>query len=436
MTFNQTIRTFILATILWMYFPALAQDPCGSPAYIDYLEAQFSGAKQAVTRTYMDAISEGQAKSKFEIDTVYKIQVVFHIVYNSQIENVSDDYVYSQLKILNDCFRRTSADTSETRRIFRDVAGDARIEFELAQVDPIGNPSSGIVRKQTVISSFGGGDYDLRDRVKSEPYGSAAWDTEKYLNIWVCDLSRGGVDGLLGYAYPPVNSEFWQATNYGNITREKQGVVLHYKVLGGSFNGGVENFTEGKSLVHEVGHYLGLRHIWGDGGCYVDDFLDDTPLSARANLGCMTGINTCGFQLNGDLPDMIENYMDYSNDACKNMFSKQQVAHMRYNLRELRSGIYEEQITVPPKPAFVDGRVGVYPNPALDELNVYMENPSLDKMYRIEFYNLLGQSIGQFSLNAYYFQTVSGLSALKGTYAYRIYEDDSEMIRGKILFGY
>ena len=188
--------------------------------------------------------------------------------------------------------------------------------------------------------------------------------------------------------------------------------------------------------MHEVVHYLGLPHIWGDGGCYVDDFLDDTSLSARANLGCMTGINTCGFQLNGDLPDMIENYMDYSNDACKNMFSKQQVAHMRYNLRELRSGIYEEQITVPPKPAFVDGRVGVYPNPALDELNVYMENPSLDKMYRIEFYNLLGQSIGQFSLNAYYFQTVSGLSALKGTYAYRIYEDDSEMIRGKILFGY
>ncbi len=409
----------------------MAQGLCGQTAYLTYLETLNHGFIEAAENTFFTALRESKIKTKRQQDTVFKINVVFHIVYNTAQQNIDDSLVYSQLRIMNEAFRRTNADTTNTREIFKPFAADAGIEFVIARQDPDGNPSTGIIRKETTRGTFGTNPIDISvaDLVKNGNMGSTPWDTDKYLNIWICDLSFGGIEGLLGYAYPPTGSANW-AGDISFSSSDNQGVVCHYTIVGE--NNPLSSATGSKTMVHEVGHYLGLRHIWGDGGCAVDDFMDDTPLSGRANSICNKRINTCNEIVGDDFPDMLENYMDYANEACQNLFTNDQVAHMRTNLRMFRSGIYVEQHNAE---ADLD-LTGVYPNPVVEgKLTIYLKNVDVNDTYDMTLYNLLGQPILVWNLEAVSNQQIIGFLGLQGAYIFKIRQGGEQIATGKLLMG-
>lgn len=428
---------FLSFVILGSFNVSFGQSLCGQNAYIEYLDSLTPGLKTAAENTFFTALRDSKMKTKRDQDTVYKINVVFHVVYNTDEQNINDSFVYSQLKVLNNAFRRTNPDTVNTREIFKPFAADAGIEFVLATQDPDGNPSDGIIHKKTVRQTFGSNPTNLSnsDLVKNTNVGSAPWDTDKYLNIWICDLSINGIDALLGYAYPPTGASNWAGSN-SFADAERQGVVCHYKVVGE--NNPSSLATGSKTMVHEVGHYLGLRHIWGDGGCAVDDFMDDTPRARRASNGCNKGANTCTEVVGDELPDMLENYMDYSSDLCQNMFTHEQVAQMRANLRMFRSGIYEEQVESDDLTVALNlpDRTSLYPNPVVDgKVKVYLHEVEPNAAYSLVLYNLLGQPVYEWSLEAKNQQTVAGLLGLHGTYIYRIREDDEPIATGRLMMG-
>ncbi len=232
------------------------------------------------------------------VNGIITIPVVVHVVYRTSTQNISDSQIQSQLTVLNDDFRRFNSDANGTWS----QAADSEIEFCLATVDPNGNPTSGITRTSTNVSGFG-----TNDAVKSASSGGVnAWNTSDYLNIWVCDI--GG--GILGYAQFPG----------GNPSTD--GVVNDYRYFG--TNGtATAPFNLGRTMTHEVGHYLNLRHIWGDGNCNVDDFVSDTPTSDGPNYGCASSHVSCSSL------DMVQNYMDYSDDGCMNLFTTGQKNRMR-----------------------------------------------------------------------------------------------------------
>ena len=412
-------------------------EQCGQKPYLEYLEELQPGINAHIDETFFKALSNSDLKSKNTQDTVHIIQVVFHVVYNSNAENLDDELLYSQLRILNECFDRTNPDTVNTRDIFVPLAADAGIQFLLATVDPSGNPTDGIVREITGLNSFSNGQINLAysDQVKFGQNGSVAWDTDKYLNIWVCDLSSNGVDLLLGYAYPPTNAPNWTNSNSFS-TSDRQGVVVHYKVVG---ENNPQSFATGsKTLIHEVGHYLGLRHIWGDGGCGVDDFMDDTPRARAASNGCNKGINTCTEPTGDQYPDMLENYMDYSTGTCQNMFTQDQVAQMRANLTTFRSEIYTTQIPESPVIAIVEIETGIHPKPIVNDMTVYLAeaNDSSDLSFSLSIVNMLGQVVYNTDLQNQKVQKLFGFAGLKGAYIYIIAENKNTVQSGKIIFGY
>ncbi len=230
------------------------------------------------------------AKNEKLNGTIITIPVVVHVVYKTNAQNISEAQIQSQLDVLNDDFRRTNADADNTWS----QAVDAEIEFCLATVDPDGNATTGIQRRQTNKPSF-----SSNDAVKKFGRGGLdAWPATDYLNIWVCNLGSG----LLGYAQFPGGPS------------STDGVVVDYAYFG-TIGTATAPFDLGRTTTHEVGHWLNLRHIWGDGGCSVDDFVSDTPLSDGPNYGCAEGHVSCGSV------DMVQNYMDYSDDACMNLFT-------------------------------------------------------------------------------------------------------------------
>jgi len=225
-------------------------------------------------------------------------------------------------------FRRMNADANDQWA----QAADTNIEFCLATVDPNGNPTNGINRVSTTKKSFRTND----DVKKSNKGGVDPWDTGSYLNMWVCNLSNN----ILGYAQFPG----------GNPSTD--GVVMLYNAFGrvGTLNA---TYNLGRTATHEVGHWLNLRHIWGDGACSVDDYVSDTPVSDGANYGCATGHVSCG------TVDMVQNYMDYSDDACMNLFTAGQSTRMNavFSADPLRASLLNSTACggTPPPPTCDDG---------------------------------------------------------------------------------
>jgi hypothetical protein len=217
-----------------------------------------------------------------------RIPVVVHVVHQSDAENISDAQVKSQIDVLNKDFRAKNSDKSKVPAVWKSLVIDSNIEFALATRDPKGKQTTGITRTATTAEGFG-----PNDTVKSRKTGGVdAWPADKYLNMWVCNLT----DGLLGYAQFPGGPA------------KTDGVVILYTAFGN--RGKVRPpFNKGRTATHEVGHYLGLRHIWGDmNNCTGNDFVTDTPPAQRANTGKPAFPHiTCN---NGPHGDMFMNYMD------------------------------------------------------------------------------------------------------------------------------
>lgn len=238
------------------------------------------------------------------------IPVVVHVVYNRTAENISRAQIRSQIAVLNRDFRATNPDKSKVPTVFGGLVADARIQFALATRNPSGLPTSGIIRKRTTRTSFGTG-----DTVKSSATGGAdPWPSSKYLNIWVCTLAGG----LLGYAQFPSGPP---ATD---------GVVI-LNIAFGTSGTAAAPFNLGRTTTHEVGHWLNLRHIWGDTeDCSGGDLVADTPNAEGPNYGKPIFPHiSCS---NGPNGDMFMDYMDYVDDDSMFMFTPQQVARMHTTL--------------------------------------------------------------------------------------------------------
>ncbi|NLT54841.1 MAG: zinc metalloprotease, partial [Actinomycetales bacterium] len=241
-----------------------------------------------------------------------------HVVYRSEAENVSAEQVASQLVTLNADFRNQNTDGDTVPAPFAGLRAGARVTFELAGEDPDGNPTEGIVRTPTTVEFF-----TDDDAVKSSASGGAdPWPADRYLNLWVCQL--GG--GLLGYAQFPGGPA------------ETDGVVVTHTAFG-STGTATAPFDLGRTTTHEVGHWLNLRHIWGDDGtgCHGSDFVDDTPNQGGPNTGRPTFPSiSCD---NGPDGDLFMNYMDYVDDAAMMMFTHGQVTRMQVALDGVRGAI-------------------------------------------------------------------------------------------------
>ena len=364
------MRKFLLLIIISTSF-ILAQNTkyCGYEEAINQIDNVYPGFKASTNLIHDIAKKYGHERGSRDI--LYKIPTVFHIVYNNDAQNLPDSVVLSQVEVLNKHFRRQHENINETREEFLSFATDIEIEFVLASEDPNGYPSNGITRTYTNQSGFPyisiwdifTGNITL-DNVKSSVSGGVdAWDTNRYLNIWICNIESSFLGQVLGFAYPPTNvNEVLEEVDLDTVpdwptegftqNQNLQGVVLHYPIVGSNNpqNGddGISGNEMGLACVHEVGHYLGMRHIWGDAlsgsGCDVDDGISDTPnQSAASQFTCDYSINSCN-DSPIDFPDMVENYMDYSSDECMNMFTNNQRTVMRAILELARPGLIEEQV--------------------------------------------------------------------------------------------
>ncbi len=303
------------------------------------------------------------------------IPVVVHVLYNTAAQNISDAQVQSQIDVLNEDFRKLNADYTKTPSLYAGLVADANVQFVLAKRTPTGAATNGIIHKQTNTKSW-----STNDAVKnSKRGGDDAWDATKYLNLWACNLGQG----LLGYAQFPGGSA------------STDGVVILYSAFGSraKYSAGTYSspYDLGRTATHEVGHWLNLRHIWGDASC-GNDQVSDTPTQQTSNYGCPAFPHaTCSNQ-----GDMSMNYMDYVDDKCMYMFSAGQAARMnalfatggaRASLLTSTSGT-APALTAAAKPSF-------YPNPTTDQLTLDLPDGARVSQYTVHVYDLQGREMPQ-----------------------------------------
>ncbi len=332
------VRMRLIATILFfaLSVAVFAQErSCGS---MEILEQQLQQDPGMAAR--MEAIERHTQQFQHEHAhdgsdrVVITIPVVFHIVHNGDAlgsgENISDALVQAQLNQLNQDFALTNSDANLIPALFQPVAANTEIQFCLAQRTPAGAATNGINRVNGGQASW------TVNQIDGSLKASTVWDRNQYLNIWSV-VFGGGDAGLLGYAQFPGGSA------------STDGVVCLWSSIGSVASpnpaGGV--YARGRTATHEVGHWLNLRHIWGDANC-GNDQVADTPVHNTSNGGCPTypHLSTCS----GTPVEMTMNYMDYTYDACMYMFTAGQKTRMQAVLNSggSRISLATSQGCVPP----------------------------------------------------------------------------------------
>jgi len=432
-----------------------AKPQCGAHFALMDLDRRVPGTKQRADEALQNTVKSLDTRAK-TMSATLTVPVVFHVVYSDSTQNIPDSTLLKQLAALNTNFGRRNADTINLRSVFTPYAGNPNIQFELATIDPQGNPTNGIVRKSTNITHFGGIlPYNINQTALIQQWvqdslflnfsrifadssgGSSAWDTERYLNIWIGDLrifepqiNNAEELVLLGFARPPANHPSFSGLGLDTLI-STVGPVMHHMAIGpdnpiafpapyGAFN---NILNEGDLLSHEVGHYLALRHIWGDGDCTADDFIFDTPLSNNSNqFTCNKSRNTCIDSIGGqNLPDMAENFMDYSTDACFNSFTKGQAAVMRATLFTY----YPNLFTISRPEFHLADFIDVYPNPSSGKIKITSQMDLSSA--RVEVYALDGRPIQ--SLDLANQQAVEiDLAGAPGVYFVRVFSEEGHAV--------
>lgn len=346
---------------------AQIKTPCLYDHGVRAMEESFPGFREAADMTFRQASQSVHSRT----NEVYTIPVVVHVVWKEPAENIPLTQIEAQIEELNRCYRRQNPDTINLRSIFHPVAGDPKIAFELKEVIRV--QTSAVFQPTFSLTAS-----SMPDEVKQQSKGgSDAADPDHFLNIWVCKIQPlvilGQASPILGYAYPPANLANWPQGSAAP-SKSLEGVVIDFGAFGTDLRYTVPGVGElpilGRTVVHEVGHYLGLRHISGDGllgllgipDCSADDGVADTPNQGfQSQFDCNPAQNTCN-DGSDDLPDMIENFMDYSREDCQNTFTKEQVSIMRNVLEGPRAGLLGNPTSVSNGLAF--SAVPVFPNPS------------------------------------------------------------------------
>ena len=320
--------------VVFLHFEPFGQTRCGvgldaQPKAIDRFESWLNHL-------------QSQKASRIDQSDVYTIPVVFHVVHSGEEEgtgvNIADERILQQIEILNEDFRRTNADTIDTPEEFKGFAADIGIEFVLAKQDPEGLPTTGITRTQGLLTEYNQLEFSILKSV-------ICWPTEDYLNIYVANIS-----GLIGWARFP----FTNLAGISELSTTTDAVILDYEFVGINDNTG--SFASfGRTATHEIGHFLGLRHVWGDGNCEADDFCSDTPAS-RFNY---SGSCPSSQETSCNSSDMYSNYLYFTDDACMNLFTQCQRDRMRLVLENSprRASLLSSPALL--EPAMVNNDLGI-----------------------------------------------------------------------------
>ncbi|MBK9399488.1 MAG: T9SS type A sorting domain-containing protein [Bacteroidetes bacterium] len=274
----------------------------------------------------IESINIFQDKESALADTTLIIPVVFHILYNTSEQNISEEQIVSQIDVLNEDYAVNNASSMDVPAVWTGLKKDSKIRFVLAKRDPNGNFTKGITRTSTNITEYTIFDPALFSTALG---GHDAWPRGSYLNVWVCKLGSNA----LGFAAYPGSSA------------PTDGIVISYKALGR--NGSAASpYNAGRTCTHEIGHWFSLNHIWGDDNdnCLGKDFpvtqtaLDDTPNQAAPTFRCkkFPELDECSTV---DPGIMYMNYMDYTDDRCMMFFTPGQVAKMRIIVDGLRDSL-------------------------------------------------------------------------------------------------
>jgi len=401
---------------LLIALPSWSQRDCRS---FDYRQQQLRAdptlavsveAVEQFTRLQLrkSAVSvDGQGSGKDNLPAVITIPVVVHVLYNNSAQNISDAQILSQLDVLNADYGKHNADTSGIPAYYSSLAADCGFQFVLATVDTNGHATTGIIRKHTNAASF-----SINDDVKySSKGGDDAWDRDRYLNLWVCNLTGS----VLGYSSVPGGP------------KQTDGVVILYTAFG-TKGSAAAPYNRGRTATHETGHWLNLIHVWGDTDC-GDDEVSDTPPQKMATYGNPSGIIvSCG---NTPYGNLYMDYMDFTDDIGMHLFTYGQRDRMRTMF--VPGGFRHALLSSNAGPVSAGGSAGgitgeagagealtidMYPNPAMSTVTV-----KLNDMTRIgslvEVYNQIGMRVmvmritqTTFSLN------LAGLSG--GVYVVRV----------------
>ena len=374
-------KIVLLLTATFLFFIADSQikDRCGSaemirqemaanPAYAKKVEELLKNKGNYNRHNQKKPDNPGNPPTQSSIT----IPVVVHVLWNTPAQNISDAQVQSQIDVLNEDFGATNSDYNNYDAGYRSVKGDLEINFCLVQV----------IHKQTQHKSFGGNN-NMKYTKKG---GSDAVDPMHLLNIWVCDIGNK----LLGFAY------------YPGASPDIFGVVCHTNAFGrGAGYSLFADYNLGRTTTHEVGHSLGLAHIWGDNTC-GNDFVDDTPLHDTYNFGCPEEghLSTC----TGTPLEMWMNYMDYTDDRCMYFFTDGQAARASFfidtdpQLNSIVNSACTNQtrtpITTISASDLLQGRINkgafsLYPSITSGRLTLEIENPQTGKA-EINIYNQAG----------------------------------------------
>lgn len=377
---------FLLSTVWGVSSAQHDHRLCGYDLLVQEMAEKHESFSDAFRQSFSDAQELGFAQTEAERNTLLTIPVVVHVVWNTNrpAENLDDAVILDQIAVLNEDYRKLNSDAVNIRPEFAGITGDAMIQFDLVE----------IVRVETT-ANYNNFDIANIDRIKRTAQGgSDAWDTENYLNIWIGKLPGLLGGQLLGYAYPPLGLPNWPA-GQGAPSPDVDGVVVDFRTVGrnnpNTLGGSYQSF--GRTATHEVGHYLGLRHIWADpipifqNGCQVDDGVDDTPVAKAQSSSyaqvCGPGVNrqTCGSL------DMWENYMDYATESCQIAFTEGQISLMRGVLEGPRA----ELVSVVNAVNLTEVKdFNVYPNPVFNGTTRFFASESPNS---IEIYDIVGKRV-------------------------------------------
>ncbi len=344
--------------------------------------------------------SKNLMRTAATIDTPYTIPVIVHVIYGNNSQNISQNRINYQIAAMNRGFNAQDNEIGNVPSYFQSVIGNPKINFCLATQDPNGNilATPGVERINATARGWNAVAGLDRNFMENTVKQNTIWDPNYYFNIWVCNLvqSTGNGGVVIAYAaFPPLAGLDGLPT--GSINTKNDGVVCNYLYFG---NGFINDYKLGKSLIHETGHWLGLKHIWGDDDqiydpaldsiidlpatdprtCEGSDYVDDTPNSAIKHYSCSSSPQiTCN---NGPNGDMYMNYMDYSTDVCLNMFTKGQTTRMWTAIQNspLRANVVKSKTcsTNPIKPdaKFTESTRGICPGQSVTFKDVSLFKPT------------------------------------------------------------